>query len=190
MESEGARERSINFSSSQQDLSQRIEDFHSQRPEDVEELRNYIQGVLEEAETTAQERLDIKAVSVIDNAKPSIDIRVHKMFPLAERGGKREESERVHVGLEGQEQASRYTRPKPRSFSYRHDLQLHQQRIEPDTAGSDAIETPTNCLREKLEHPKAADQIRGLKWEKARFSLSPISMHKKIFLEKYSRLTR
>jgi hypothetical protein len=67
MESEGTQNRSINFSSSQQDLSQRIEDFHNERPEDVEELRNYIQGVLEEAETTAQERLDIKAVRVLQN---------------------------------------------------------------------------------------------------------------------------
>jgi hypothetical protein len=45
------------------DLSQRIEDFKHQNPEDVEELKKCIQDVLGEAEKTAQEKLDKKAVS-------------------------------------------------------------------------------------------------------------------------------
>lgn len=45
------------------DLSQRIEEFKSQNPEDVEELKRCIQDVLGEAERTAQEKLDKKLVS-------------------------------------------------------------------------------------------------------------------------------
>lgn len=45
------------------DLNQRIEEFKHQNPEDVEELKKCIQDVLGEAEKTAQERLDKKAVS-------------------------------------------------------------------------------------------------------------------------------
>lgn len=45
------------------DLSQRIEDFKNQNPEDVEELKRCIQDVLGEAEKTAQEKIDKKAVS-------------------------------------------------------------------------------------------------------------------------------
>jgi hypothetical protein len=45
------------------DLSQRIEDFKNQNPEDLDELKRQIQDVLGEAERTAQERLDKKAVS-------------------------------------------------------------------------------------------------------------------------------
>jgi hypothetical protein len=47
------------------DLSQRIEDFKNYNPEEVEELRKCIQDVLNEAELTAQERLDKKAVNLI-----------------------------------------------------------------------------------------------------------------------------
>lgn len=61
---------SINFSlsldknnDSDEDLSQRIEDYKNQNPEDVEELKRCIHDVLGEAERTAQERLDKKAVS-------------------------------------------------------------------------------------------------------------------------------
>lgn len=46
------------------DLSQRIDEYKHQNPEDVEELKKCIQDVLGEAERTAQERLDRKAVSV------------------------------------------------------------------------------------------------------------------------------
>lgn len=45
------------------DLNQRIEEFKHQNPEDVEELKKCIQDVLGEAEKTAQERIDKKAVS-------------------------------------------------------------------------------------------------------------------------------
>lgn len=45
------------------DLSQRIEEFKNQNPEDVEELKRCIQDVLGEAEKTAQEKIDKKAVS-------------------------------------------------------------------------------------------------------------------------------
>ena len=62
---------SINFSLSLEksidgddDLSQRIQDFKYQNPEDVEELKRCIVDVLGEAERTAQERLDKKAVSL------------------------------------------------------------------------------------------------------------------------------
>lgn len=59
---------SINFSLSlengdEDDLSQRIEEYKHQNPEDVEELKRCIHDVLGEAERTAQERLDKKAVS-------------------------------------------------------------------------------------------------------------------------------
>lgn len=46
------------------DLNQRIDEYKHQNPEDVEELKKCIQDVLGEAERTAQERLDRKAVSV------------------------------------------------------------------------------------------------------------------------------
>ncbi|CRK90096.1 CLUMA_CG003814, isoform A [Clunio marinus] len=42
------------------DLSQRIEEFKHQNPEEVEELKKCIQEVLGEAEKTAQERLEKK----------------------------------------------------------------------------------------------------------------------------------
>lgn len=45
------------------DLNQRIEEFKHQNPEDVEELKKCIQDVLGEAEKTAQEKIDKKAVS-------------------------------------------------------------------------------------------------------------------------------
>lgn len=61
---------SINFSMSNEmsndvdeDLSQRIEEFKHQNPEDVEELKKCIQDVLGEAEKTVQERIDKKTVS-------------------------------------------------------------------------------------------------------------------------------
>jgi hypothetical protein len=58
---------SINFSLSLSqdgdDLSQRIDEFKQSNPEDVEELKKCIADVLGEAEKTAQERLDQKAVS-------------------------------------------------------------------------------------------------------------------------------
>lgn len=61
---------SMNFSLSlerssdgEEDLSQRIEEYKQQNPEDVEELKRCIQDVLGEAERTAQERLDKKIVS-------------------------------------------------------------------------------------------------------------------------------
>lgn len=61
---------SINFTLSldkscdgEDDLSQRIEEYKNQNPEDVEELKRCIQDVLGEAERTAQERLDKKTVS-------------------------------------------------------------------------------------------------------------------------------
>lgn len=58
---------SINFSLSLEngddDLCQRIEEYKHQNPEDVEELKRCIHDVLGEAERTAQERLDKKAVS-------------------------------------------------------------------------------------------------------------------------------
>lgn len=44
------------------DLNQRIDDFKYHNPEEVEELKKCIQDVLSEAEKTAQERLDMKAV--------------------------------------------------------------------------------------------------------------------------------
>ena len=44
------------------DLSQRIEEFKHQNPEDVEELKRCIQDVLGEAERTAQEKIDKRAV--------------------------------------------------------------------------------------------------------------------------------
>lgn len=65
-----SQQSSINFSLSLDkstdagdDLHQRIEDFKHQNPEDVDELKKCIQDVLGEAEKTAQERLDKKAVS-------------------------------------------------------------------------------------------------------------------------------
>jgi len=45
------------------DLSQRIEAFKHQNPQDVEELKRCIQEVLGEAEKQAQDKLDEKAVS-------------------------------------------------------------------------------------------------------------------------------
>lgn len=63
---------SINFSMSvdngdDDDLCQRIEEYKHQNPEDVEELKRCIHDVLGEAERTAQERLDKKAVSSEDD---------------------------------------------------------------------------------------------------------------------------
>jgi hypothetical protein len=46
------------------DLSQRIEAFKQQNPQDVEELKRCIQEVLGEAERQAQDKLDQKAVSL------------------------------------------------------------------------------------------------------------------------------
>lgn len=59
---------SINYSMSVEngdddDLCQRIEEYKQSNPEDVEELKRCIHDVLGEAERTAQERLDKKAVS-------------------------------------------------------------------------------------------------------------------------------
>lgn len=45
------------------DLSQRIEEYKNHNPDDVEELKRCIHDVLGEAERTAQERLDKRAVS-------------------------------------------------------------------------------------------------------------------------------
>jgi hypothetical protein len=47
------------------DLSQRIEDFKQQNPENVEELKRCIHDVLGEAERVAQERVDKKLVSLV-----------------------------------------------------------------------------------------------------------------------------
>lgn len=67
---QGPQKSSINFALSldkscdgNDDLSQRIDEFKHQNPEDVEELKRCIQDVLGEAERTAQERVDKKAVS-------------------------------------------------------------------------------------------------------------------------------
>lgn len=54
---------SLDKSTDGDDLHQRIEDFKHQNPEDVDELKKCISDVLGEAEKTAQERLDKKAVS-------------------------------------------------------------------------------------------------------------------------------
>lgn len=61
---------SINFSLSLEgstdagdDLNHRIEEYKHQNPEDVEDLKKCIQDVLGEAEKTAQERLEKRAVS-------------------------------------------------------------------------------------------------------------------------------
>lgn len=45
------------------DLCQRIEEYKTHNPDDVEELKKCIHDVLGEAERTAQERLDKKEVS-------------------------------------------------------------------------------------------------------------------------------
>jgi hypothetical protein len=44
------------------DLAQRIEDFKNDNPDEVDELKRCVAEVLEEAEKTAQDRLDRKAV--------------------------------------------------------------------------------------------------------------------------------
>jgi hypothetical protein len=68
-EPEKPQKSSINFSlpldsmdEVDDDLTQRIEDFKYHNPEEVDELRRCIGDVLAEAENTAQERLDRKAV--------------------------------------------------------------------------------------------------------------------------------
>lgn len=68
-EPEKPQKSSINFSlpldsmdEGDDDLAQRIEDFKYHNPEEVDELRRCIGDVLAEAEKTAQERLDRKAV--------------------------------------------------------------------------------------------------------------------------------
>lgn len=69
---EPSRKASINFhlplneldDESPDDLSQRIEDFKCHNPETVDELKKCIQDVLGEAEKTAQEKIDKKAVGV------------------------------------------------------------------------------------------------------------------------------
>lgn len=73
---------SLGQSTDEGDLSQRIEDFKNQNPEDVEELKRCIQDVLGEAERTAQERLDKKTVSLSDKqenlaANPAIFRSLH-----------------------------------------------------------------------------------------------------------------
>lgn len=69
-EPEKPQKASLNFSlpldsmdEDDDDLTQRIEDFKYHNPEEVEELKRCLQEVLSEAERTAQERLDRKAVS-------------------------------------------------------------------------------------------------------------------------------
>lgn len=68
-EPEKPQKSSINFSlpidsvdEGDGDLTQRIEEFKYHNPEEVEELKRCIAEVLVEAEKTAQERLDRKAV--------------------------------------------------------------------------------------------------------------------------------
>jgi hypothetical protein len=71
MSSVGFQEKSsINFALSLEksydvddDLSQRIEEFKYENPENVEELKRCIHDVLGEAERIAQERVDKKLVS-------------------------------------------------------------------------------------------------------------------------------
>lgn len=82
-----SQQSSINFSLSLDkstdagdDLHQRIEDFKHQNPEDVDELKKCIQDVLGEAEKTAQERLDKKAVSW---ALPLFVVRLYEIKSLA-----------------------------------------------------------------------------------------------------------
>lgn len=60
---------SMNFSlsldkSTDDDLCQRIEEYKNDNPDEVEELKRCIHDVLGEAERTAQERLDKRAVSI------------------------------------------------------------------------------------------------------------------------------